>query len=144
MHGLARPATGNATRAPATTRAGRSLATTGLALAFVLGAAAAVVACAPRASVSGRSPPPGATGTPAASSIASPAAAPPGPGEERLVVSHEDPAFDVASSGLAVGRDGRVLLASDRYVMRMRRDGTERRGAAVTYATAAAAANAAG
>jgi outer membrane protein assembly factor BamB len=66
------------------------------------------------------------------------------PGEERLVVSHEDPAFDVASSRLAVGRDGRVLLASDRYVMRMRRDGTERVGAPVTYSTTAAAANARG
>jgi outer membrane protein assembly factor BamB len=136
MHAPVRPATHEVRGASVSRR------TAGIAAALGLGAAlaAALVTGSARPSTSGGA----SAGRPASASAIALAPKPVGPGEERLIVSHEDPAFDVAKSRLAMGRDGRVLLASDRYVMRMRRDGTDRQGGPVTYATAAAAANAAG
>ena len=60
------------------------------------------------------------------------------------IVSLEDPSFDVAASRLAVGRDGRVYLASDRYVLRVEPDGSDRQGHEVTYSLQMVGANADG
>jgi outer membrane protein assembly factor BamB len=59
-------------------------------------------------------------------------------------ISREDPLFNVAASRLAVGRDGKVYLASGEYVLRINRDGSGKLGGKVTYAMMMAAANADG
>ena len=71
---------------------------------------------------------------------APPAAAPP----IIRYVSREDPLLNVQAARLAVGRDGRVYLWSDKYVLRVNRDGTGKVGGEVTYALTAATANADG
>jgi hypothetical protein len=48
------------------------------------------------------------------------------------------------SARISVGRDGRVYLWSDKYVLRVNRDGTGKLGGEVTYALTAATANADG
>ena len=57
------------------------------------------------------------------------------------IVSREDPTFDIARSRLAIGRNGRVYLASGDYVLSLDRDGGNKLGGKVTYATANVAAN---
>ena len=59
-------------------------------------------------------------------------------------VSREDPLLNVQAARMAVGRDGRVYLWSDKYVLRVNRDGTRKLGGEVTYALTAATANADG
>jgi outer membrane protein assembly factor BamB len=59
-------------------------------------------------------------------------------------VSREDPLLNVQAARMAVGRDGRVYLRSDKYVLRVDRDGTGKLGGEVTYALTAATANADG
>ena len=57
------------------------------------------------------------------------------------VISREHPSFKIARSKLAIGRDGKVYLASDKYVLRIDRDGTHKFGREVTYALWNVAAN---
>jgi outer membrane protein assembly factor BamB len=59
-------------------------------------------------------------------------------------VSREDPLLNVQAARLSVGRDGRVYLWSDKYVLRVERDGSGKLGSEVTYALTAATANARG
>ena len=59
-------------------------------------------------------------------------------------VSREDPLLNVQAARMAVGRDGRVYLRSDKYVLRVDRDGNGKLGGEVTYALTAATANAGG
>ncbi len=59
-------------------------------------------------------------------------------------VSREDPRLNVEAARLTVGRDGRVYLWSDKYVLRCERDGTGKLGGEVTSALTAATANAGG
>jgi hypothetical protein len=59
-------------------------------------------------------------------------------------VSREDPLLNVPAARLAVGRDGKVYLGSDQYVLRINRDGTGKLGGKVTYALHMTAANADG
>jgi hypothetical protein len=59
-------------------------------------------------------------------------------------VSREDPLLNVPAARTAVGKDGRVYLWSDKYVLRVDRDGQNKLGGEVTYATTAATANADG
>lgn len=60
------------------------------------------------------------------------------------VISRENPLLGGTGSRLAVGRDGRVYVASDDYVVRMNPDGTGKTGGKVTYAMWNLAANADG
>ncbi len=64
--------------------------------------------------------------------------------ELQQVVSLEHPSFDVVESRLAIGLDGRVYLASDRYVLHLNPDGSDKQGSVVTYALQMVAANADG
>ncbi len=64
--------------------------------------------------------------------------------ELQQVVSLEHPSFDIAASRLALGRDGRVYLASGRYVLRVNPDGSDKEGSEVTYGVRMVAANASG
>jgi outer membrane protein assembly factor BamB len=64
--------------------------------------------------------------------------------EMTRVISREHPAFDIARSRLAVGRDGRVYLASDHFVLGMEPDGSRKIGGVVTDSLWMAAANADG
>jgi hypothetical protein len=57
------------------------------------------------------------------------------------IVSREDPAFDIARSRLAIGRNGIVYLASGDYVLSLDREGEHKLGGKVTYATTNVAAN---
>lgn len=64
------------------------------------------------------------------------------------IVSREDPKFDCAKARMTVGRDGNVYLNCSphdaAYILRVSRDGTERRGGDAVYAMANATANAQG
>jgi hypothetical protein len=60
------------------------------------------------------------------------------------VFSHEDPAFDAATARLSVGRDGRVYLSSDRYLLSVAPDGQQKRGLAMSDALHMATAGADG
>jgi outer membrane protein assembly factor BamB len=62
----------------------------------------------------------------------------------RRVVSAEDPAFDIAGSRLALGRDGYVYLGASHHLVRMKPDGTDKRGLEVGEALQMFAANANG
>ena len=67
-----------------------------------------------------------------------------GPVELEQVVSREHPLLQIERAMLRVGRDGRVYLASNEYVLRIERDGSGKFGGKVTYALTGVAANAAG
>jgi outer membrane protein assembly factor BamB len=56
-------------------------------------------------------------------------------------VSREDPLLNVQTARLAVGRDGRAYLWSDKFVLRVDRDGKDKLGSEVTYALTAATAD---
>jgi outer membrane protein assembly factor BamB len=60
------------------------------------------------------------------------------------VLSREHPAFDVAGSRLAVGRDGKVYLSSAEYVLRINRDGSRKLGSKLTASLWITTANADG
>jgi outer membrane protein assembly factor BamB len=64
--------------------------------------------------------------------------------ETHLLISREHVLLDVAGSRLSIGRDGRAYLGSDRYVLRLERDGSGRFGSEVPYAHGMTAANADG
>ncbi len=64
------------------------------------------------------------------------------------IVSREDPKFNCAAAVMTVGRDGNVYLSSvvqdGGYILRISRDGTQKRGGDAVYSMANATANAAG
>ncbi len=57
------------------------------------------------------------------------------------LVSREHPSCDIRNSKLSIGLDGRVYLASSSYVLRLDRDGRNRRGSVIKDATWGIAAN---
>lgn len=61
--------------------------------------------------------------------------------ELKHVLSREHPSFTIERAQLTLGRDGKVYLFSNEYVLRLHRDGTHKGGAKVTYALMGAAAN---
>ena len=63
------------------------------------------------------------------------------------IISHEHPDFQILRARMTVGRDGNVYIGNgggSGYLLRLKRDGSEKTGAPINYATSAFAVNADG